>query len=142
MASGLAIEPREALGADIRCVVDLGAAVGAVGCVARQMVLVACIRSVGVRFVGVRFVGVEIAAACLRIPLGIRTPVDIVRRIVVRTRRVTGSLASCHGAVLLRYRPMPPLQSSMVPLGSPCPRFDLTDPRGFRMSDADAAGRP
>jgi len=30
----------------------------------------------------------------------------------------------------------------MVPLGTPCPAFDLADPRGFRMSDRDAAGRP
>jgi hypothetical protein len=37
---------------------------------------------------------------------------------------------------------MPPLQSTMVPLGTPCPAFNLADPRGFRMSDRDAAGRP
>ncbi|MCE2881697.1 MAG: thioredoxin family protein [Planctomycetaceae bacterium] len=37
---------------------------------------------------------------------------------------------------------MPPLQSSMIPLGTPCPDFDLADPRGFRMSRADAAGKP
>jgi thiol-disulfide isomerase/thioredoxin len=30
----------------------------------------------------------------------------------------------------------------MVPLGTRCPHFDLADPRGFRMSTADAAGRP
>lgn len=30
----------------------------------------------------------------------------------------------------------------MVPLGSVCPRFQLVDPRGFRMSDDDARGRP
>ena len=30
----------------------------------------------------------------------------------------------------------------MVPLGTKCPDFDLADPRGFRMSTADAAGRP
>jgi peroxiredoxin len=30
----------------------------------------------------------------------------------------------------------------MVALGTPCPSFDLADPRGFRMSSADAAGRP
>ena len=37
---------------------------------------------------------------------------------------------------------MPPLQSSMVALGTPCPQFELADPRGFRMSNADATGRP
>jgi peroxiredoxin len=37
---------------------------------------------------------------------------------------------------------MPPLQSSMVALGTKCPAFELADPRGFRMSPADAAGRP
>jgi thiol-disulfide isomerase/thioredoxin len=37
---------------------------------------------------------------------------------------------------------MPPLQSSMIPLGTRCPSFDLADPRGFRMSDRDASGRP
>jgi hypothetical protein len=30
----------------------------------------------------------------------------------------------------------------MTALGSSCPHFDLADPRGFRMSDRDAAGRP
>lgn len=30
----------------------------------------------------------------------------------------------------------------MIPLGTRCPAFDLPDPRGFRMSDGDAAGRP
>jgi thiol-disulfide isomerase/thioredoxin len=30
----------------------------------------------------------------------------------------------------------------MIALGTPCPSFDLVDPRGFRMSDRDAAGRP
>ena len=30
----------------------------------------------------------------------------------------------------------------MIALGTPCPHFDLADPRGFRMSDRDAAGRP
>ena len=30
----------------------------------------------------------------------------------------------------------------MTALGTPCPHFDLVDPRGFRMSDRDAAGRP
>ena len=30
----------------------------------------------------------------------------------------------------------------MIALGTPCPHFDLVDPRGFRMSDRDAAGRP
>jgi thiol-disulfide isomerase/thioredoxin len=30
----------------------------------------------------------------------------------------------------------------MVPLGTPCPPFELSDPRGFRMSDRDANGRP
>jgi peroxiredoxin len=30
----------------------------------------------------------------------------------------------------------------MVALGTPCPQFELADPRGFRMSNADAAGRP
>ena len=30
----------------------------------------------------------------------------------------------------------------MVPLGTRCPHFELSDPRGFRMSDADAADRP
>ncbi|RLS94800.1 MAG: thioredoxin family protein [Planctomycetota bacterium] len=37
---------------------------------------------------------------------------------------------------------MPPLQSTSTPLGTRCPPFDLCDPRGFRMSNADAAGRP
>ena len=37
---------------------------------------------------------------------------------------------------------MPPLQSSSTALGTPCPAFDLADPRGFRMSDRDVAGRP
>lgn len=37
---------------------------------------------------------------------------------------------------------MPPLQSTMVSLGTPCPAFDLADPRGFRMSRDDAHGRP
>jgi hypothetical protein len=30
----------------------------------------------------------------------------------------------------------------MVALGSQCPAFDLHDPRGFRMSNADVFGRP
>jgi peroxiredoxin len=30
----------------------------------------------------------------------------------------------------------------MVALGSKCPSFELPDPRGFRMSDADARGKP
>lgn len=30
----------------------------------------------------------------------------------------------------------------MVALGTPCPAFDLVDPRGFRMSARDAEGRP
>jgi hypothetical protein len=30
----------------------------------------------------------------------------------------------------------------MIPLGTPCPAFDLADPRGFRMGLDDAAGRP
>ncbi|MFM1803213.1 MAG: hypothetical protein RL136_92 [Planctomycetota bacterium] len=30
----------------------------------------------------------------------------------------------------------------MIPLGTPCPPFDLADPRGFRMTDRDARGRP
>jgi hypothetical protein len=30
----------------------------------------------------------------------------------------------------------------MMPLGTACPSFDLADPRGFRMSDRDADGRP
>lgn len=30
----------------------------------------------------------------------------------------------------------------MVALGTKCPSFELTDPRGFRMSPGDAAGRP
>ena len=30
----------------------------------------------------------------------------------------------------------------MIPLGTRCPSFDLHDPRGFRMSNADAADRP
>jgi hypothetical protein len=30
----------------------------------------------------------------------------------------------------------------MVPLGTTCPSFELSDPRGFRMSDRDADGRP
>lgn len=30
----------------------------------------------------------------------------------------------------------------MIPLGTPCPAFDLADPRGFRMALGDAAGRP
>ena len=30
----------------------------------------------------------------------------------------------------------------MVPLGTTCPHFELADPRGFRMSDRDAIGRP
>ncbi len=37
---------------------------------------------------------------------------------------------------------MPPLQSAMVALGTPCPDFTLPDPRGFRMSRDDARGRP
>lgn len=30
----------------------------------------------------------------------------------------------------------------MIPLGTPCPAFELADPRGFRMGRDDAAGRP
>jgi len=37
---------------------------------------------------------------------------------------------------------MPPLQSAMIALGTPCPAFDLPDPRGFRMSRDDARGKP
>jgi hypothetical protein len=37
---------------------------------------------------------------------------------------------------------MPPLQSTRTEIGTPCPHFDLADPRGFRMSDRDAIGRP
>lgn len=37
---------------------------------------------------------------------------------------------------------MPPLQSSMIPLGTDCPDFDLPDPRGLRMSNRDARDRP
>lgn len=37
---------------------------------------------------------------------------------------------------------MPPLQSTPTAIGTPCPHFDLADPRGFRMTDRDAAGKP
>lgn len=37
---------------------------------------------------------------------------------------------------------MPPLQSTQTKIGTACPHFELTDPRGFRMSDQDAVGKP
>lgn len=123
MATGLTVEPREALGTDIGCVENLCAALGAIRCLRSETIAIK--RVVCIRVIGAGRVKPIVAIA-------------IVFKLVV------GWMVSCHGrsSLVSVSAYMPPLQSSMIALGTPCPAFELVDPRGFRMSNRDAHGRP